>query len=179
LPSSYGKLLGLLVGRVLAARIAKLGELETSSRGLLVLSGRVVPVLAFRTLQADDLAHTLLLTWPATSAGKQLAIGKPADTPRRRVTAPAALIPELSWVSDSGRPSWDPQRLRRLRPLIDYLAKQQKAEDAPRAPASSFISVTCRRSRAREHRPEARAPGTAALPPVPSRSHQSYSAAPP
>ena len=58
--------------RVLAARVAKLGELETSCRGLLVLGGRVVPVLAHRTLQADDLAHTLLLTWPATSAGKQL-----------------------------------------------------------------------------------------------------------
>ena len=83
-------LLGLLVIRVLAARVAKLGELETSSRCLLVLCGRVVAVLAYRTLQADDLAHTLLLTWPATSAGKQLVCclgfykGRPTDTPRRR-----------------------------------------------------------------------------------------------
>src|SRR5215469_1382118 len=90
-------LLGLLVIRVLAARVAKLGELETSSRGLLVLGGRVVPVLAHRTLQADDLAHTLLLTWPATSAGKQLVLGcwlfhKPAhDTPRRRDIGPCCL----------------------------------------------------------------------------------------
>jgi hypothetical protein len=51
-------LLRLLVIRVLAARVAKLGELETSSRCLLVLGGRVVPVLTYRTLQADDLAHT-------------------------------------------------------------------------------------------------------------------------
>jgi hypothetical protein len=51
-------LLGLLVIRVLAARIAELGELETARRGLLVLSGRIVPVLAHRTLQTDDLAHS-------------------------------------------------------------------------------------------------------------------------
>jgi hypothetical protein len=50
-------LLGLLVIRVLAARVAELGELETARGGLLVLGGRVVPVLAYRTLQADDLAH--------------------------------------------------------------------------------------------------------------------------
>ena len=51
-------LLGLLVIRMLPAGIAELGELETSCRGLLVLGGRVVPVFAHRTLQADDLAHT-------------------------------------------------------------------------------------------------------------------------
>jgi hypothetical protein len=62
---------------MLSAGVAELGELETSSRSFLVLGGRVVPVLAYRTLQADDLAHTLLLTWPATSAGKQLVFGYP------------------------------------------------------------------------------------------------------
>ena len=60
--------------RVLAARIAKLGELETSGGGSLVLGGGIVPVLAHRALQADDLAHWISLVWPATSAGKQRAI---------------------------------------------------------------------------------------------------------
>ena len=50
-------LLGLLVIGVLAARIAKLGELETARGGLLVLGGRIVPVLAHRALQGYDLAH--------------------------------------------------------------------------------------------------------------------------
>jgi hypothetical protein len=50
-------LLGLFVGRVLAAGVAELGELKPASGGLLVLGGGVVPVLASRTLQGDDLAH--------------------------------------------------------------------------------------------------------------------------
>ncbi len=60
--------------RVLAAGIAELRELETAGGRLLVLRGGVVPVLALRALQCDDFAHlvNLLLTWPATSAGKQL-----------------------------------------------------------------------------------------------------------
>jgi transposase len=58
---------------VLAAGIAELRELETAGGRLLILGGGVVPVLAIRTLQSDNFAHyDLLLTWPATSAGKQL-----------------------------------------------------------------------------------------------------------
>ena len=69
-----GELLGLLVIRVLAARVAKLGELKATGRGLLVLGRGVVPVLAIRALEGNDLAHCryfLSLSWPATSAGKQ------------------------------------------------------------------------------------------------------------
>ena len=57
--------------RVLAAGVAELRELQTASSRLLVLRGRVVPVLAIRALEGNDLAHCglLLLTWPATSTG--------------------------------------------------------------------------------------------------------------
>jgi hypothetical protein len=59
---------------VLAACVAELGELEAAGGRLLVLGGRVVAVLALGALEGDDLAHgSLLLSWPATSAGKQLA----------------------------------------------------------------------------------------------------------
>ena len=54
-------LLRFLVIGVLAARVAELGELETARGGLLVLGGGVVPVLANRALQGDDLAHDVLL----------------------------------------------------------------------------------------------------------------------
>ena len=66
-------LLRFLVIRVLPAGVAELRELEAAGGRLLVLRGGVVPVLAIRALQCDDLAHlvNLLLTWPATSAGKQ------------------------------------------------------------------------------------------------------------
>lgn len=58
--------------RVLAARITKLGELQPSRGCLLVLGRRIVPVLALRTLQGNDLAHdTSSLVWPTTSVGKQ------------------------------------------------------------------------------------------------------------
>ena len=43
--------------RVLAAGIAELRELEAAGGRLLVLGGGVVPVLAIRALQCDDLAH--------------------------------------------------------------------------------------------------------------------------
>ena len=61
--------------RVLAAGVAELRELEAPGGRLLILGGGIVPVFALRALQCDDLAHwvSLLLTWPATSAGKQLA----------------------------------------------------------------------------------------------------------
>jgi hypothetical protein len=59
---------------MLAARVAKLVELQPASGGLLVLRRRIVPVLAIRTLQGNDLAHdTSSLVWPTTSVGKQLA----------------------------------------------------------------------------------------------------------
>ncbi len=59
------------MSRVLAARIAELRELKTAGRGLLVLRGRIVPVLALRALEGDALAHNcrLLLTWPPALAG--------------------------------------------------------------------------------------------------------------
>jgi hypothetical protein len=43
--------------RVLAARIAELLELKPTRRGLLVLGRGVVPVLAIRALEGNDLAH--------------------------------------------------------------------------------------------------------------------------
>src|SRR5947209_5743646 len=54
-------LLGFLVRRMLAAGVAKLLELETASRGLLVLGRRVVTVLAVRALERDDFAHFVVL----------------------------------------------------------------------------------------------------------------------
>jgi hypothetical protein len=60
IPSS--KLLGFLVIRVLAARIAKLRELEAASSRLLILRRRIVPVLALGALQCDDFAHLCILT---------------------------------------------------------------------------------------------------------------------
>jgi hypothetical protein len=58
---------------VLAARVAKLGELEAAGGRLFVLGGGVVAVLALRALQGNDLAHggKSSLVWPATSAGEQ------------------------------------------------------------------------------------------------------------
>ena len=57
---------------MLAAGVAELGELEAAGGGLLVFSGGVVPVFALGTLKGDDFAHcVVLLSWPATSAGKQ------------------------------------------------------------------------------------------------------------
>ena len=43
--------------RVLAARITKLRELQPTRRRLLVLRGGIIPVLAGRALQCNDLAH--------------------------------------------------------------------------------------------------------------------------
>ena len=45
------------MGRVLAAGVAELRELQTSGGRLLVLRGGVVPILAIRALEGDDLAH--------------------------------------------------------------------------------------------------------------------------
>jgi hypothetical protein len=42
---------------VFAAGVAELGELKPPGGGLLVLGRGVVPVLASRTLQGNDLAH--------------------------------------------------------------------------------------------------------------------------
>jgi len=61
---------------VLPAGVAELGELEPARGCLFILGGRVISVLALRALHRDDFAHgigLLFLTWPATSAGKQLA----------------------------------------------------------------------------------------------------------
>ena len=51
------RLLRLFVSCVLAARVAELRELQPTRRRLLVLGRRVVPVLALRALQGDNLAH--------------------------------------------------------------------------------------------------------------------------
>jgi hypothetical protein len=48
--------------RVLAAGIAKLGELKAAGGRLLVLRRRVVPVLALGALQCDNFAHLFILT---------------------------------------------------------------------------------------------------------------------
>ena len=42
---------------VLAAGVAELRKLQTAGRDLLVLGRRIVPVLAHRALEGDDLAH--------------------------------------------------------------------------------------------------------------------------
>ena len=80
--------------RVLAARIAKLRELQTTRGRLLVLRRRVVPVLAGRALQGNDFAHdVVLLTWPATSAGKQLAWAHNSSLTRRDTGLDWPLLP--------------------------------------------------------------------------------------
>jgi hypothetical protein len=63
--------------RVLAAGVAKLGELEPACGGLLVLRRRIVPVLAIRTLQGNDLAHGYFLSNVASHLGWQAVC--PAD----------------------------------------------------------------------------------------------------
>jgi hypothetical protein len=42
---------------MLAAALAKLGELETAGGRLFVLRRRVIALLAFRALQCDDFPH--------------------------------------------------------------------------------------------------------------------------
>ena len=59
--------------RVLPARVAKLGELQPSRGCLLVLGRRIVPVLAIRTLQGNDLAHDYFLSSLASHLGWQAA----------------------------------------------------------------------------------------------------------
>ena len=59
--------------RVLPAGIAKLGELQPSRGCLLVLRGRIVPILTIRTLQCNDLAHNNFLSSVASHLGWQAA----------------------------------------------------------------------------------------------------------
>jgi len=61
------------VVRVLPAGIAELRELQTTRRRLLVLGRRIVPVLAYRTLQCNDLAHGYFLSSVASHLGWQAA----------------------------------------------------------------------------------------------------------
>ena len=102
------------MGRVLAAGVAELRELQTARGRLLVLRGRVVPVLALRALEGNDLAHfaLLLLTWPATPAGKQLMSKLPSDTPRRRGYGPCnqflIFFTEYGAVRPRSRPIYYP-----------------------------------------------------------------------
>ena len=85
------------MSRVLAAGVAELRELQTSGGRLLVLRGGVVPVLALRALEGDDLAH--LFSSPSNVAnhlGWQAACRSvPPDTPRRRGYGPCNPNPEL------------------------------------------------------------------------------------
>jgi hypothetical protein len=87
------------VRRVLAARVAELGHFQTASGGLLVLGRRVVAVLALGALHGDDFAHCLLLlSWPTTTVGEQLAWSSESRRLTRRdagLEAPAALVPEV------------------------------------------------------------------------------------
>ena len=82
--------------RVLAARVAELLELQTTGRGLLVLGRGVVPVLAIRTLQGNDLAHwTSSLVWPATSADKQHTVNLPTTRRDAGLMGPCCPIPDF------------------------------------------------------------------------------------
>jgi hypothetical protein len=57
-------LLRFLVRLVLAAAVTELLELQTAGGRLLVLGGRVVPLLALSALQCDDFPHLFILTDP-------------------------------------------------------------------------------------------------------------------
>jgi hypothetical protein len=52
-------LLDFLMHLVLAAMVAELLHLQAFCRGLLVLGGRIVPVLAFGALERDDVSRHL------------------------------------------------------------------------------------------------------------------------
>jgi hypothetical protein len=109
-------LLRLFVVRVLAAGVAELRELKSARGRLLVLRRRVVPVLAHRTLQGDNFAHCLLLlSWPATSAGKQRGVWHAAT---QGLFAPSA-NPELSYGKRCGQATHN---------LLHYPTKSEFAE---------------------------------------------------
>ena len=59
--------------RVLPANFAELRHLQAPGRRLLVLGRRIVPVLAIRTLQGNDLAHGYFLSSVASHLGWQAA----------------------------------------------------------------------------------------------------------
>jgi hypothetical protein len=120
-----------------AARVAKLGELQPACSGLLVLGRRIVPVLALRTLQGNDLAHdTSSLMWPATSAGKQLVLQlepfKLRHLTRRNagLMGPCCPIPEFL--------KRDSQAVRHTLVLIYYPRKPVNAEAQ-----SQTLSASC------------------------------------
>jgi hypothetical protein len=85
---------------MLPAGVAKLGELEPPRGGLLVLGRRIVPVLAIRALQGNDLAHDYFLSRMASHLGWQAAwpaIGSLSAPPTGHAAtqglwAPAALF---------------------------------------------------------------------------------------
>ena len=61
-------LLHFLVRRVLTARPAKLIELQPARRGLLILGGGVIAILAITALQRNNLAGHLLIPFVYLSA---------------------------------------------------------------------------------------------------------------
>ena len=95
--------------RVLAAGIAELRELKPPSGRLLVLRRRVVPVLAHRTLQCDNVAHFVCSPNVASHFGWQAAcLWRVDDDPApltRRDTGPLAPAanPELSYGKRCGQ----------------------------------------------------------------------------
>jgi hypothetical protein len=101
---------------VLAAGVAELRELKPASGRLLVLRRRVVPVLARRTLQCNNFAHCLLLlSWPATSAGKQRVVWHAAT---QGLFAPSA-YPELYYGKWCGQATHN---------LFHYPTKRRKTK---------------------------------------------------
>jgi hypothetical protein len=66
-------LLRLFVVGVLAAGVAELRELKPARGRLLVLRRRVVPVLARRTLQCNNFAHSVCSPIVASHLGWQAA----------------------------------------------------------------------------------------------------------
>ena len=80
--------------RVLPAKTAKLAELQTPSRRLLVLSLRIIAVFALGTLQSNDFSHDSISPYPIRRDSEP-TLHLPAVEPRR---------PEQISASDGGDP---------------------------------------------------------------------------
>jgi hypothetical protein len=85
------------VSRVLTASVAELRELKPAGGRLLVLRGGVVPVLAIRALQCNDLAHYVSSLNVASHLGWQAACTE--LLPTRRDAGQWPLLPNPDFVS--------------------------------------------------------------------------------